>query len=482
MRVYRQGGAGDMILQAGQQTTHLKLHPGEVIRTPRMLLLAWRGNDSIEGHNSFRQLLLAHYLPRTNNEVAMPPVAEMGWFFSDPPGVSTEQNQLQLIQAASEIGVEDYWLDAGWYVNVKGWPEVGTWEPDPIRFPHGLKPVFDSAHKEGMKVVLWFEPERITPGSRIDKEHPDWVMHVRPGEEMTEIPQYQSLDENRLFKLGDPAARKWMTDLLSKCIEDWGLDVYRNDFNSFNAERFWKAADTPDRQGMAENLYIQGLYSMWDELLRRHPGLVIDNCASGGRRIDLELLSRSLPLWRSDIIGYGSDPNSAGYGPMHVWNQVETAGLSLYVPLHSTGIWSFDPYRWRSAATAGAVLCMDPRSAGFDKQGARRAINELKELRPLWLGNYYPLFDINLDERQWCGWQFDRPDLGRGFAMYFRRPKCADSVRDAGLRGLDPTAAYQVTFVDTGKEQTMTGKKLFTLLVTIPEAPGSVLITYKKIP
>jgi hypothetical protein len=63
---------------------------------------------------------------------------------------------------------------------------------------------------------------------------------------------------------------------------------------------YWRANDAPDRQGMAEIRHVEGLYEFWNDLLRRHPGLVIDNCASGGRRIDLETISRSIPLWRSD--------------------------------------------------------------------------------------------------------------------------------------------------------------------------------------
>ena len=468
----KRGGGSELTLHAGQQTTRLKLHPGEVIRTPRMLLLAWRGSDPIHGHNLFRRLVVTHYLPRVNGEVVLPPVTQNTWVAYSANGV-TEENQLDVIRTAAEIGVECYWLDAGWFEG--GWSQgAGSWVPKREAFPNGLRPLGAAAHKKGMKFVLWFEPERVCPGSRIDREHPDWVMHVGPGEEITDPPERQSLNENKLFKLGDQAARKWMTDLLSKCIEDWGVDIYRQDFNIFGTSRFWKAADAPDRQGMAENLHIQGLYAMFDELLRRQPGLLIDNCASGGRRIDLELLSRSLPLWRSDT--------QVGGKPMPVQDQVQTAGLSLYVPLHAAAVWSFDPYEWRSVATTGANLSMDHRSAVFDKKAAKRAIKETKELRPLWLGDHYPLVGINLDESQWSGWQFDRPDLGRGFAMYFRRPKCKYSALESGLRGLDPAAIYHVTFADTGKKRTITGKELATMPVMIPKPPGSVLITYRKKP
>ena len=52
----------------------------------------------------------------------------------------------------------------------------------------------------------------------------------------------------------------------------------------------WRAEDPPDRQGISEIRYIEGLYQFWSELARRYPGLHIDGCASGGRRMDFEAL------------------------------------------------------------------------------------------------------------------------------------------------------------------------------------------------
>lgn len=467
MRAARDAGSV-LTLQAGQETTHLKLHPGEMIRTPRMLLLAWRGNDPINGHNRFRQLLTKHYLPKLNGEVFSPPVTENTWFYVTPNGAN-EKNQLEMIDAAAKLGVEYYWLDAGWFQG--GWSMgAGSWVPNKEAFPRGLRPLGDAAHKKGMKFVLWFEPERVCPDTIIAKEHPEWVMHVRPGDEM---PSIQPLNENMLFRLGDPAACKWLTDMLSKCITDWDVDIYRQDFNIFGTKYFWLADDTPDRQGFSENMYIQGLYRMWDDLLKQHPGLVIDNCASGGRRIDLELMSRSVALWRSDSQCIGK--------PMPIQDQVQTAGLCLYVPLHSASVWTFDPYEWRSVATTGTNLCMDYRTPDFDKEAAKKMIKEAKDLRPYWQGDYYPLMGINTDEAQWCAWQFDRPDMGAGFAMYFRRPKCGYIAVEAGLRGLDPKASYEVTLPDTGVKKTMKGKDLAKMPIMIRKAPSSVLLKYRKL-
>ena len=86
---------------------------------------------------------------------------------------------------------------------------------------------------------------------------------------------------NNILNLGNPEAREWLTDHISNMISTEGIDVYRQDFN-IEPMAFWEKADTPDREGMTEIRYIEGLYTFWDELRFRHPNLIIDNCASGG--------------------------------------------------------------------------------------------------------------------------------------------------------------------------------------------------------
>ena len=450
-------GATGLRLQAGQQKTHLYLHPGESIRTPSILLLAWEGSDHLRGHNLLRRLLLAHYVPRTNGEIALPPVAQMSWFTFNQGNDVTEANQVESLKTMADWGVETYWLDAGWFVG--GYPKgIGTWVPNPQAFPNGLQPVSAAAHRLGMKFLLWFEPERATTTSQIAKIHPEWVL---PGQK-----------KGGLLNLGRPEARVWLTDFLSQCVRDWGMDVYRNDFN-IEPLPFWEALDQPDRQGMAEIRYIEGLYQWWDDMRARNPGLLIDNCASGGRRIDLETIKRSLPLWRNDAGG--------NQKTTPVLNQTLSAGLSLYVPLHASGAWEFDRYTFRSVATTGVCFCMNMRTRDFPAAQARQVVAEVKSLRPLYLGDYYPLTEITSNDASWCAWQFDRPELGQGFAMFFRRSGSPEYSLEVKLRGLDPAARYEVKWTDTGRIDTLRGSQLAKLRVEIPSVTSSSLLLYRKL-
>jgi tetratricopeptide (TPR) repeat protein len=101
----------------------------------------------------------------------------------------------------------------------------------------------------------------------------------------------------------------------------------------------------------------------------------------------------------------------------------------------------------------------------------------------IYLGDYYPLTAVDLDERHWCGWQFDRPDLGQGFAMFFRRAASPDAAYDAHLNALEPDAQYDVSFAETyqvKEKRRMTGRQLASLRAEIRQSPGSILIRYTR--
>ena len=319
---------------AGMEWTYLSLNPSETIRAPRIVLLFWQGEDDLRGNNLFRQLLIQHYLPRRDGRLVFSPIC--GSIDVVEPNGSYEGPHVQVMPELAKRGFEVFWSDMDpqhWYPI--GFPDgTGTWQPDPVKYPHGLAPIGEAAHRNGLGYLLWFEPERVALGSLIDRTHPEFLM-VLPGE------------KNRLFKLQDSLARAWLIDHVDEQISAAQLDWLRWDFNIVPLP-FWQSVDPPDRQGITEIRYIEGLYSMMDELLRRHPGMVIDVCASGGRRLDIEMVQRGLPLWHSDMQCAGPNPDA---------EQLQNGGLNRWLPMHGCGNFGYEPsYRFRSAMTAGNIL------------------------------------------------------------------------------------------------------------------------------
>jgi len=348
------------------------------------------------------------------------------------------------------------WIDAGWYEGSENgwWRGVGNWFPNKKNFPNGFRPISDPLKSLGMGFLLWFEPERVFEGTWLDKEHPEWLI---------KFPQ----NPNRLLNLGNPEALRWLTDHISGMLDKEGITHYRQDCN-FDPLPYWQANDDSDGIGITEIKHTEGLYTYWDSLLTRKPGLIIDNCASGGRRIDLETISRSAPLWRTDYAYY--EPN--GY-------QCHTYGINFYLPCNGTGNNNPDPYMFRSAVSSALVLGWDLNQSTFPIVQAKKSIEEFKQLRPYFYGDYYPMTDYSTSDNAWMAYQFNRPEKGDGIVLAFRRNSTNVTTINIKPRGLISGESYEVTYVDYGITQTYTGKKLSEGIdIKIPQAPGSLLITY----
>lgn len=454
---FERSEAGPTRMTAGMEQTHLRLHPGERIRSPRIVVMSWKG-DRQRAHLQFRRLALFNYAPKLDGKPARLPVALQTFDrYWSRPGWATEAGQLAYAKTAQNLGCDALWLDAAWFP--KGFPDgVGTWKCEAERFPNGLKPVSDACHKDDMRFILWFEPERVAPDTEIARDHPEFVFGGKSG---------------GLFNLGDPTARRWLTELLSTRISEYGIDVYRNDFN-IDPLGFWRQNDAPDRQGISEIRYVEGLYAMWDELRARHPGLMIDNCASGGRRIDIEMCSRSVPLWRSDT----------GCSPGHLeWNHVQSMGLAQYVPLFTIATWTPDPYEARSGATGGAICEWGYQEPGFPTQLAKATIAEIKENQAYWYGDFYPLTGASNAPEQFVAWQLHRSDLNRGMVLAFRHGECNYLGLILAFQAVDPATTYRVEFIDDKRKKlvrNMTGRELLSgVTLRLPEKQSSLLIRYK---
>ncbi|CAG4999506.1 hypothetical protein DYBT9275_02243 [Dyadobacter sp. CECT 9275] len=461
-----------LLLKSGMERMKLRLFPQEKIRTPRVSLLFWEGADRLIGNNLFRQFMLAHHSRKINGKFAEYPLSG-GFNWGDPPPCNeysclTEDYAISLVKRYKQFGIvpEVFWLDAGWYTgcgmgeNGQWWQNVGNWSVDKERFPNGLKPVSDAVHAVGAKFMVWFEPERVHKGTQIEKEHPEFLLSYPK-------------KADRLFNLGNPAARIWMTDYISDLIKKEGIDYYRQDFN-MDPMPYWEQADAPDRTGMTEIRHIEGLYAYWDSLLVRFPELLIDNCASGGRRIDLETTSRSAPLWRTDY-HYG-EPN--GY-------QSHSYGLNFFLPLHGTGVFAkTDPLTFRSSLSSALVLNWKITGSEVTIPEMQRSVRDFKRLRPFYYGDYYPLTGIgdNTGDDVWLAYQMHRPGSQDGIVVGFRRSGNQQETILVKPGGLQADANYEWWNEDTGEKKIIKGADLSKgIPLQIKTRPGSALISYKKV-
>lgn len=198
---------------------------------------------------------------------------------------------LELADLAADIGVERYVLDDGWFRGRRDDSAgLGDWYVDEQVWPQGLAPLVEHVRARGMRFGLWFEPEMVNPDSELYRRHPEWVLSA---DGRTPL-----LERNQLvLDLSRPAVVDYLLERLDDLFTRYHIDYVKWDHNRDLLE-----AGSSARAGApAVHASTQGYYRLLDELRRRHPNVEWESCASGGGRIDLEVLRRVQRVWTSDM-------------------------------------------------------------------------------------------------------------------------------------------------------------------------------------
>ncbi|WP_036982470.1 alpha-galactosidase [Acidipropionibacterium jensenii] len=199
---------------------------------------------------------------------------------------------LNLAARAAQIGVERFVLDDGWFKGRRNdRAGLGDWTVDPQVWPQGLHPLVDRVRSLGMQFGLWVEPEMISVDSDLARSHPDWIMRAR-----SELPT--EWRHQQVLNLTIPQAWDHLRDRLDTLIDEYAIDYLKWDHNRDLIE----SGDATSGGSAAVHEQTLACYRLMDALRSRHPGLEIESCASGGGRIDLEMLCHVQRVWPSDCI------------------------------------------------------------------------------------------------------------------------------------------------------------------------------------
>ena len=465
----------DIIFKSKIEDTHFKVMPGEKFRTSSVVVMPYEG-DLITSHNKWRRLVKEHFsLIGSDGRDKYGPLCAGIW-----GGMKTESvlDRIEKIKN-NNLHFEYIWMDAGWYGSDTAptpdefegdwWLHTGDWSVSTLTHKNGLKDVSKAIHNAGMKFLLWFEPERVIRTTPIVSAHPEYFL--LPDEENT---------NDYLLNLGNESAWNYCFDTLSNLIYELKIDCYRQDFN-FMPLTYWRKNDTSDRIGISEIKHINGMYKLWDSLLERFPHLIIDNCASGGRRIDIETLRRSIPLWRSDHqcpANYDIEASQCHHMTYNTW-----------IPYSGTGSGrDYDEYRIRSAYDSSMTtnysfseregFCDTKEKIDFIK----KYTDEYLKLRPYFSEDFYPLTEFSDKLDTWCAVQFDRPSEGDGIVQVFKRDRSPYESAVFFLGGINENSNYLFTDIDGG-EFTLSGKELAEkgLKIKIPDKRIAKIYLYKSI-
>ncbi len=234
---------------------------------------------------------------------------------------------------------------------------------------------------------------------------------------------------------------------------------------------YWRYNDAPDRQGITEIKYIEGLYAYWDRIAQTWPDSIREECASGGRRIDLETIMRMHIHQKTDY-WFDNDVDQAS-----IW------GLSQYLPNNTfvAHLNRLDNYSFHSTLASSLCLGWIADAPNFDAELGKKILDLYLKVRHLLIGAWYPLLPYSRENTAWMASQYHRPDLQEGLILVFRHAESPYHTVDVQLRGLDPEAKYTLNYTCSGEKISILGADLMkSYLITLKDKHSSELIIYSK--
>jgi alpha-galactosidase len=360
------------------------------------------------------------------------------------PGKMTVDEMKRCADVAAELGAEVFVLDAGWY-NQKDWStELGDYEVDRVAYPNGLEELSKHVRSRGMKFGLWVEIENVGTESAMIRQHPDWLLAYN-GKPVLK-------DARAMLNFAKPEVREWAHATVDRLVKDYDLEWMKIDYNIDVGDQFDPAA-TGQRRGTVLADHIASYYAWLDEVRRRHPKLVIENCSSGGLRFDLGILAHTHTNWLSDVVAPLPSVQLAWGCTMEFlpemcnhWMVGEGEGDGASVDNNAPpGWWDF-LFRVPMNGQFGISSRVFDWSPSL-RQRAAENVALYKRIRTVIQGSdVYHLTPSpsHQDPQGWMALQYVSGDRTRSVLMAYRL-RGSKPERHWKLRGLDPAAWYRIT-------------------------------------
>lgn len=355
-----------------------------------------------------------------------------------------EQKIFEMITDTAKLGAEMFVLDDGWFGNK--YPRnnaaagLGDWQVNTNKLPHGIEPLIDHAEKEGIQFGIWVEPEMVNPKSELAENQPEWIVK-RPGRE-------QQLERNQLLlDLSNPAVQ----DFVFKSVDDLLTAHPRLAYIKWDANRHVQNIGSSylpaDRQSHFWIDYIHGLYDVYDRLMKKHPNVIFQACASGGGRLDYGSLPYHHEFWTSD----NTDAWSRIYQQWNTSHFYPAIGMAAHVsgsPNHQTKHVTPLKLRFDVAMTGRLGLELLKDLTPKEERFAKAAVETYKRIRPtIQQGDLYRLRSPYKENR--AALMYVTPEKDHAVLFGFvTRFHSRGNYMTVQLQGLDPRAEYRVTEIN----------------------------------
>lgn len=366
-----------------------------------------------------------------------------------------------IAKEASSLGIELFVLDDGWFGKRNDdKSSLGDWFVNEEKLNGGLNKLASKINNMGMKFGLWFEPEMVSPISKLYEKHPNWCIHIDG--------RTKSTARNQLIlDLGRNDVKEYIIETVSNVLKSANIEYVKWDMNRNMSEVASSVLD-PARQRETSHRYILGLYEILEEITNRFPNILFESCSGGGGRFDAGMLYYMPQVWTSDDTD-AIERLKIQYGTSIVYPNVTMGCHISAVPNHQAH--RITPLKTRGAVAMSGNFGYEldiTKLSNEEKEIMKEQINFYKEVRDtIQFGKLYRL--SNPFEDNDVAWMYVSDDKKEIIVTLVRQYATVNrGFTNLKLKGLDENSSYEVV----GENLTLGGDILMNLGLNIPMFEG----------
>ncbi|MDM0488395.1 alpha-galactosidase [Clostridium perfringens] len=367
----------------------------------------------------------------------------------------------EIAKEASKIGMELFVLDDGWFGNRNDdKSSLGDWFVNEEKLKGGLSKLAKDINSMGLEFGLWFEPEMVSPVSKLYEKHPNWCIHI-PGRTRSQARSQLILDLSR------KEVCDYIIEVISKVLESANISYVKWDMNR-NMTEVGSLGLTSERQRETAHRYILGLYRVMEEITSRFPNILFESCSGGGGRFDPGILYYMPQTWTSDDTD-AIERLKIQFGTSMIYPPISMGCHVSAVPNHQANRITSLETRGVSAMAGNFGYELDiTKLSDEEKEELKEQISLYKEIREtVQFGTLYRLKSpFNSNEVAWMTISEDKNEV---VVSYVRQ--CAlvnENFRNLKLTALDKDSEYEII----GEDIVLSGDELMYIGLNIPELYG----------
>lgn len=367
----------------------------------------------------------------------------------------------EIAKEASKLGMELFVLDDGWFGNRNDdKSSLGDWFVNEGKLKGGLSKLSKDINNMGLEFGLWFEPEMISPVSKLYEKHPNWCIHI-PGRTRSQARSQLILDLSR------KEVCDYIIESVSKILESANISYVKWDMNR-NMTEVGSLGLTSERQRETAHRYILGLYRVMEEITSRFPNVLFESCSGGGGRFDPGILYYMPQTWTSDDTD-AIERLKIQFGTSMVYPPISMGCHVSAVPNHQANRITLLETRGVSAMAGNFGYELDiTKLSEEEKEELKEQISLYKEIREtVQFGTLYRLKSpFNSNEVAWMMISEDKNEIVVSYVRQWALVN--ESFSNLKLTALDKDSEYEII----GEDIVLSGDELMYIGLNIPELYG----------